>query len=126
MVKILVVDDNQSVLNFLELALGAYNYDVTVCPSPVKALGLARRQRFDVIILDFFMPRLSGALFLKLLRRGGVTFPKVIVITGKPSEGLFECLRAMDVYKVHAKPFSVDELLITLGEIEGSRGKASA
>lgn len=57
--KILLIDDDQSVLEYLAVKL-AYRYDVVSTADGRQAVTLARRERPDVILCDIDMPRISG------------------------------------------------------------------
>jgi two-component system alkaline phosphatase synthesis response regulator PhoP len=119
--RILAIDDNQSILDFLEMALGAHHFRVTTCKNPTKALNLVKEKRFDAIILDYFMPRLNGELFLKLLNVRGIPVPRVIILSGGPMEELSRRLSDKGICRFMAKPFSIDDLLMTLDGISGAR-----
>jgi CheY-like chemotaxis protein len=58
--KILVIDDDPAVIDFLAGKLGA-SYDVISTVSPRDALRLAREQRPDLILCDIDMPEVDGA-----------------------------------------------------------------
>jgi CheY-like chemotaxis protein len=67
--RILVVDDEATLLNLIRELLVELGYQVTICADPVQALELYRRDwhLFDLVILDMVMPRLSGRdLFLAM------------------------------------------------------------
>lgn len=57
--KILVVDDDEAVLDFMRAKLGA-RFDVVATTEPEKVLGLARAQRPDLILCDIDMPGMDG------------------------------------------------------------------
>ncbi len=57
--KILVVDDDEAVLDFMRAKLGA-RFDVVATTEPEKVLGLARAQQPDLILCDIDMPGMDG------------------------------------------------------------------
>jgi CheY-like chemotaxis protein len=57
--KILVVDDDEAVLDFLQATIGS-RYDLLLCVTPEKALSLARDERPDLILCDIDMPDTDG------------------------------------------------------------------
>ena len=60
--RILVVDDDPSILEVLQSYLGtALRYDVTVAPDAETALDLSMGQRFDLSIIDVRLPGISGS-----------------------------------------------------------------
>ena len=57
--RILVVDDDEAVLDFLNAKLGA-RYDIIATNAPERVLALAREHRPNVIVCDVDMPELDG------------------------------------------------------------------
>jgi CheY-like chemotaxis protein len=57
--KILIVDDDEAVLAYLQAKLGA-RYDLVSTSAPGNVLGLARRERPDLILCDIDMPEMDG------------------------------------------------------------------
>ncbi len=60
----LIVDDDESILDFLQSALKRLGYEVTRAEDGLIALNLCRDLRFDLIICDIRMPRLNGLSFI--------------------------------------------------------------
>lgn len=67
--RILVVDDEQDVRDYLTAILEDAGFDVTTAPDGAEALEKVREQPPDLISLDLVMPRKSGIKFLHELRR---------------------------------------------------------
>ncbi|PKN53421.1 MAG: Fis family transcriptional regulator [Deltaproteobacteria bacterium HGW-Deltaproteobacteria-13] len=68
MVKILVVDDDQGMREFMEIMLVNEGYDVTSTGEPLKAIEICRKTEFDLIITDLKMPKINGIEFLKVIK----------------------------------------------------------
>ena len=66
--RILIVDDERSVLQVLQETLAAQGYEAVAFSSPGEALQKAKIQRFDALVLDLYMPEMSGMLFHAKLR----------------------------------------------------------
>ena len=66
--KILVVDDEDDILNFLELVLSEKGYQVSTASGGQEALTKAQLERPDLVLLDIMMPQMDGWEVLKLLR----------------------------------------------------------
>ncbi len=81
--RILMVDDEPVVLEALEAVLALKGYDVVLAASGRAALRELRKDRFDLIFLDLFLPDIGGAAVLKAIKRRD---PEVVVvlITGLP------------------------------------------
>jgi two-component system, NtrC family, response regulator PilR len=68
MAKILVLDDDQGMREFMEIMLTKEGYDVTGSGEPAKAIDLCRKTAFDLVITDLKMPKMNGIEFLKAIK----------------------------------------------------------
>jgi two-component system response regulator PilR (NtrC family) len=68
MAKILVVDDDQGMREFMDIMLTQEGYDVTSIGEPLKAIELCRKKPFDLVITDLKMPKINGIEFLKTVK----------------------------------------------------------
>jgi two-component system response regulator PilR (NtrC family) len=68
MAKILVLDDDQGMREFMEIMLIKEGYDVTSSGEPAKAIDLCRKTAFDLVITDLKMPKINGIEFLKTIK----------------------------------------------------------
>ena len=86
--KILVVDDDKSLLKTLENLLGKEGFSVTTTDSSYDALDKIKAEFFDLVILDVRMPGMDGIALLKNIREAqeGAESSRVIIITGFASE----------------------------------------
>ncbi len=122
--KILVVDDEDDILNFLELVLTEKGYDVVTASGGQEALTRAQLERPDLVLLDIMMPQMDGWEVLKLLRVDEETAEIPVAMLSARTEardrvqGLQE--GAIDYI---CKPFSLSELL---GKIEAIFAQAGA
>jgi len=108
--NILVAEDEIGISNFLKQGLEEENYTVTVASDGEKALRLALSQPFDLLLLDWMLPKLSGIEVCRSFRKSGRTAP-VLFLTAKDTvQETIEGLKAgaNDYIK---KPFSFEELL---------------
>jgi DNA-binding response OmpR family regulator len=107
--RILVVDDEERIINFLKANLKTSGYDVLVATNGVEALEQYKTHEPDLVILDIIMPKMNGLEVLKELRK--LSAVPVIILSAKGSdrdriEGLK--LGADDFLP---KPFNPEELL---------------
>ena len=65
MAKILVVDDDQGIRDFLEIMLSREGYEVTCASDANKALHHCKKENYDLILTDLKMPKIDGIEFLK-------------------------------------------------------------
>jgi len=63
--RILVLDDDKMIAELLGEMLSLLGYSATVCHSAPEALELVDRQRFDLILSDFRMPKMNGEEFYR-------------------------------------------------------------
>jgi CheY-like chemotaxis protein len=79
--RILIVDDNAMGLAARRSVLEELGHKVMTCGGPHDALELCGRQRFDVVVTDYKMPRMNGLEFIGRLKKqhAGVA---VILISG--------------------------------------------
>ncbi len=108
--KILIVEDDRTLRQALAFNLAREGYDLVSAGDGETALGIARAQAFDLILLDVMLPGMSGIELLRVLRREGRDTP-VIVLSAKGEE-----IDRVVGLKVGAddyvpKPFSRPELL---------------
>jgi signal transduction histidine kinase len=105
--RVLVVDDEQTVLEVLTEFLAGEGYEVTVARSGEEALRLLPQLRPDVILTDINMPGLTG---LDVMRDAKAADPEVcvVVLTGHASTATaIEALR-QGAYDYVTKPFNLD------------------
>lgn len=108
--KILIVEDETGIINFLGQGLREEGYEVLAATDGKSGLSLALEQQPDVILLDWMLPGLSGLEICKALRERHADMP-IIFLTAKDTiQETIEGLRsgANDYIK---KPFSFEELL---------------
>jgi len=77
--KILVVDDEQSMTQFLSIVLRKEGYQVTAVSNGRDALERAKAENFDVIITDIKMPGMDGIQLLNQLKKYDPSLPVVIM-----------------------------------------------
>lgn len=108
--NILVAEDEIGISNFLKQGLEEENYTVTVASDGEKALRLALSHSFDLLLLDWMLPKLSGIEICKSFRKSGRTAPIVFLTARDTVQETIEGLKAgaNDYIK---KPFSFEELL---------------
>ncbi|PZR14429.1 MAG: hypothetical protein DI536_10240 [Archangium gephyra] len=108
--SVLIVDDDPGVLESLELLLGD-DCDVVVCDSAAKALAVATRLLFDVVVTDYRMPEMNGAEFTAALKSRINPSPYMLMLTGTPNDVKPDMPGAKDLVMVLAKPFDPARLL---------------
>jgi DNA-binding response OmpR family regulator len=108
--RILVVEDDRDVAEYIRRELEDEGHVVTVCHDGSAGLRTAERAAFDIIVLDVMLPYLDGLEVTRRLRRGSVATP-ILLLTARdaPEEVVKGLDSGADDYLT--KPFSFDVLL---------------
>jgi DNA-binding response OmpR family regulator len=109
MAKILVVEDNAEILDNLQEWLSMEQHKVDCCSDGVEALSYLGTYEYDVIVLDWSLPKMSGLEICRQFRsRGGAT--PIIMLTGR--RGLDDKESGLDAGADDylTKPFEMREL----------------
>jgi CheY-like chemotaxis protein len=121
--RILIVDDEADMLEvFVEIL--ERGLKETILEGGTDPRWAARRldeSRFDLLITNVQMPRLSGLELLRIARRLAPAMP-VVVVTGYPMRETAEMARALGASHYVTKPFVPAELLETIRSAVGSTG----
>lgn len=112
--KILLVDDEPHIVQFLELGLQNEGFEVRTAGDGMTAVAIAAEFQPHVIVLDVMMPGMDGFEVCRLLRKNGENV-SIIMLTAKDEvEDRVKGLTiGADDYVV--KPFSFEELLARIG-----------
>jgi len=111
MAKILVVEDDPAIRAVIKETLETADYTVATSSDGIEALERLRREEFDMMICDVWMPRMGGLDLLRSLRVEARTPPRVIVMTADDTpQTVLEALREQ-AYQYTAKPFDPITLL---------------
>jgi DNA-binding response OmpR family regulator len=95
--RILVVDDDKTVLDFLRSVLEMEGFSVSIASNGMEALEKIRRENFKAVILDILLPDINGmSLFFKIQKLKPRLAGRVIFITGTGmGEGVTEGLSGL-------------------------------
>jgi DNA-binding response OmpR family regulator len=116
--KILVVDDEDDILHFLELVLREKGYDVSTASGGHEALTKAQLERPHLILLDIMMPQMDGWEVLKLLRVDEETadIPVAMLSARTEAKDRVQGLQEGAIDYI-CKPFSLQDLLVKIETI---------
>ncbi|WP_371877509.1 sigma-54-dependent transcriptional regulator [Thiovibrio frasassiensis] len=120
MAKILVVDDEPSMREFLTILLNKSGYATRVAASGAEALGLLQQHSFDLIISDIRMPDLSGLALLENVKQQDLSIPVVLITAYASPEDAVLAMKN-GAYDYITKPFKVDDILSVIKAALGSR-----
>ena len=108
--KILIVEDEAGIVQFLKQGLEEEGYEIRTALDGLLGFELFKKESFDLILLDWMLPKMNGLELCKAIRFKDKTIP-IIFLTAKDTiQETIEGLKAgaNDYIK---KPFSFDELL---------------
>jgi len=109
-VKILVVEDDRTVGQYVQRGLTEHQYHADLVGDGLEALRLVSGGQYDLIILDLRLPGMTGVEVLRTLRDRGNTTPILVLTAQDAVDTKVQALRAgADDYVT--KPFAFEELL---------------
>lgn len=114
--RILVVDDEERVLNFLRSKLRALGYEILTASNGLEALEQAQAQEPDMIVLDLIMPKMDGFETLKELRSFSPVPVIVLSARGADVDKIKGFKLGADDYL--PKPFNPDELVARIEAVK--------
>lgn len=120
-VKILIVEDNKSLLDSISSEMSKY-FEVEICEDGDHALYLINQNIYDLLILDWMLPHISGIEILKNIRKKDINTP-VLILTAK--ESLDDKVSAFEIgaNDYLTKPFYMEELIARSYAILRTNGK---
>jgi len=114
--RILVVDDEERILNFLRSKLRASGYEVIIASNGIEALEQAQAQEPDLIVLDVVMPKMDGLDMLKELRKFSTVPVIILSARGADFDKIKGLMMGADDYM--PKPFNPDELVARIEAVK--------
>jgi two-component system, OmpR family, response regulator len=116
--QVLIVDDTDIVRRALEVAVRRMGHAAVSTSDALEALAIAEREHPDLALLDYRMPKMSGAaLFQKLLGAMGDRCPKVLFVSATAPEEVAREIEPIGLAAGYVKkPFALDDLTRMVGE----------
>ncbi len=115
MEKILIIDDEKSILDLLSVVFKKEGYRVRATLSAKKALELLNKEEFGLILTDIKLPEMSGFEILKRVRESKPDIAVVMITAYGNVKQAVEALKA-GAFDYVVKPFDVDELKIIVAK----------
>jgi len=113
MLKVLVVDDDETILKLIKMRLEVEGYGAVTASSAEAALELARAEMFDVALLDYKLADKNGIALMSDLFQLNPEMPAIILTAYGTIRGAVEAVKK-GAYGYIAKPFDYDELLLQI------------
>lgn len=111
--NILVVDDEKSMREILEIFLKSEGYGVSVAENGEKAIDAVKKDIFDLIITDMKMPRVGGLELLKNVKQITPDTVVVIITAFGTTDSAVEAMK-LGAYDYIQKPFQLDNIRLVV------------
>src|SRR3982750_382186 len=122
-VKILIVDDDRAICEYMQTLLERDGYAVKTLSDPTTIDDEVKNGGFHLIILDLMMPKLDGIEALKKIRKIDSDVA-VVIFTGYPNLETAVASMKLDAVDYIKKPFNVDEFREVLDRVMRKKGLA--
>ncbi len=111
--KILVIDDERSIRNLMQEILEDEGHSVDVAEDGLKGVGMADKEKYDVIFCDIKMPGLEGEEVLDALHEKGIETPVVMISGHGDIDTAVSCIKK-GAFDFLSKPLDLNRILITI------------
>lgn len=116
--KILLVDDEPSIIMALEYAFRKVQYDVFIARDGEEALNILEEETPNIIVLDIMMPKVDGYATLEAIKKNdNLKNTKVIFLSAKKKEADIEKGLKLGADAYMSKPFSIKKLMGKVNEL---------
>ena len=122
-IRILIVDDERAILDYMQTLLERDGYQVKTLSDPTQVEEEVRHGGYHLIVLDLMMPRLDGIEVLKRIRKVDSDIA-VVIFTGYPNLETAVASMKLDAVDYIKKPFNVDEFREVLARVMRKKGLA--
>jgi DNA-binding NtrC family response regulator len=108
-VKVLVVDDDPDVCEYLQEFLSKRNYEVHFSTDPERTVPMLKDGMFQIVLLDVVMPKMDGMELLQQIRKADKDIC-VIILSGYPNFERAVAAFRQSVFDFLTKPFETEQL----------------
>ena len=123
-IRILSVEDEQSIQELVVLHLGLQGYEVKGASNGEEAISFLENESFDIVLLDIEMPKMNGLDVLHYIKICHIDV-RPIMLTGADNLQVFgECSR-LGAFDYLPKPYNFHELMESIERVTDERTLAS-
>ncbi len=119
-IKLLIVDDETRFLEAITTRLRKRGFDVRAISNGPEAIAVARKEKFDIALLDLKMPEMDGGEVLKVLKKEH-RFLEAIILTGHGSLDSAVELTKLGAFGYLPKPYEFEKLVENLKDAYEAR-----
>lgn len=120
MKRILIAEDEPSIVLSLQFLLGEAGYDVITASNGSDAVALAERHKPDLLVLDIMLPVVDGFQVCRTLRANPeLRSMRILILTARGREHEVERGMALGANAYVTKPFGTRELMKTVEQLLG-------
>ncbi|MGE8144884.1 HD domain-containing phosphohydrolase [Pseudomonas frederiksbergensis] len=112
--KVLLVDDEESILSSLRRLLRGQPYDVLLATSGAQALEIMAQQPIDLVMSDARMPNMDGATLLAHIHQLYPTTTRILLTGYADLPTIIKAINDGQIHRYISKPWNDEELLLTL------------
>ena len=119
--RVLIVDDEPCVLKAVERLLRP-SFDVTTCTRADAALAALRKEHYDVLVADYLMPDMDGALLLEVAHELSPTTARVLMTGSRDLNDVRVAVTQGEACRLVPKPFRQSQITQAVADaLESSR-----
>jgi two-component system probable response regulator PhcQ len=112
--KILIVDDEESILSSLKRLFRKENYEVLTAKSGEEGFGILNQEEVNLIICDLKMPRMNGVEFLSQAKEKSPEALRIMLTGHADLRSVLDAIDRGEVYRFLLKPWNDDELKLII------------
>ncbi|WP_223556835.1 HD domain-containing phosphohydrolase [Pseudomonas sp. BF-R-01] len=112
--KVLLVDDEESILNSLRRLLRGQPYDVLLATSGAQALEIMAQQPIDLVMSDARMPNMDGATLLALIHQHYPDTVRIMLTGYADPSAIIKAINDGQIHRYISKPWHDEEMLLVL------------
>lgn len=111
--RLLIVDDEESIRDFLDIMLKKEGYEVTLAEDGEQGKDFLQKKSFDLVISDLQMPKMNGLELLKYSKENYPDLTFMMITAFGTTESAVEAMK-MGAYDYITKPFKIDEVRMVI------------